>query len=432
MQRSFIHLAMAALILVSLAACTDHRDLLAPTKPNAMITGGPIGGGGGVIQIPRATDLIEISAGGSHSCVRRRDGLILCWGLNTKFQVGVPTTAYCAGAAVYLPGTLPCVTVATAVPLLTSAGTRPAVGAAHVTLGNTHSCALDTLKTAWCWGDNSSGQVGTGAAFYGQYPLPVTGANNNLTFVSLGAGGDATCGSSSIGGGLMCWGRSPGAASTKSTPTFVAAGTFSTVVVTTDHGCVNGFTNGQWDCWGSNASGQLGVSPASLASSAPFFTVHAMDNATSIAVANGVTCNDEPNGGSSQCFGTNLISSTVGLLGNPQDMAPFDFVPQIAGPFHGVSIGVNHGCALDALNAAWCWGIGTKGQLGGGSYQSSTAPVMVQGGLTFRSLSVGTDFSCGIAIDNHAYCWGDNYYGQLGNGGWSFLGATAPVRVSGL
>lgn len=80
----------------------------------------------------------------------------------------------------------------------------------------------------------------------------------------------------------MCWGQFPASAGAKSTPTWVAAGTFSTVVVTTDHGCVNGFTNGEWDCWGSNASGQLGTSPSTLASSAPFFTVHAMDNAPAI------------------------------------------------------------------------------------------------------------------------------------------------------
>lgn len=432
MPRSLIHLATAALTVISLVACTDHRDLLAPTKPDAMITGGPVGGGGGIVQIPRATDLMEISAGGYHTCVRRRDGLLLCWGLNSNSQIGVNTTAYCAGGTFYLPGTVPCVPVATAVPLLTQLGTGPAVGAAHVTLGNTHTCALDVLQTAWCWGDNSAGQVGRGPTLITQYPLPVTGPNNNLTFVSLGAGGDASCGSSSVGGGLMCWGRFPGSVSAKSSPTWVAAGTFSTVVVASDHGCVNGFTNGQWDCWGSNASGQLGVSPAALASSAPFFTVHAMDAAPAIAVASGITCNDEPSPNSSQCFGANMISSTVGLLGNPQDVATFDFAPQVAGPFHGVAIGVNHGCALDALNAAWCWGIGAKGQLGGGSLQSSTTPVMVQGGLTFRSLAVGIDFSCGIAIDNHAYCWGDNYYGQIGNGGWSFGGISAPVRVSGL
>lgn len=431
MYRSFIHLASAALMIISLAACTDHRDLLAPAKPNAMSTGGGIGGGG-VPPIPRATDLMEISAGGYHTCVRRRSGQILCWGLNTSSQIGVPTSAYCAGLTIYLPGTTPCVTIATAVPLLTQAGTGAAVGAAHVTLGNAHTCALDTLKTAWCWGDNSSGQVGRGPTLITQYPLPVTGVNNNLTFVSLGAGGDATCGSSSIGGGLMCWGRFPGSVATQSRPLFVAAGTFSTVVVTGDHGCVNGFTNGQWDCWGSNSSGQLGTSPATLSSTAPFFTVHAMDNAPAIALANGITCNDEPSPGSSQCFGTNMLNSTTGLLGNPQDLAAFDFVPQIAGPFHGVSIGANHGCALDAANAAWCWGIGAKGQLGSGAFQSSTAPVAVQGGLTFRSLAVGIDFSCGIAIDNHVYCWGDNYYGQLGNGGWSFAGIATPVRVSGL
>ena len=434
MQRSFVHIALAAMTIVSLAACTDdHRDLLAPTKPNSATL--PLGGGsGGITQIQTSTDLLEISAGGYHTCVRRRDGLILCWGLNTRFQVGVPTTAKCAGTGFFGSGGLDCVPVATAVRLLTLNGTGPAVGAAHVTLGNTHSCALDTQQTAWCWGDNFSGQVGSSAAFYNQYPLPVNWSNGSLTFVSLGAGGDATCGSSSIGGGLMCWGSYPSSSVAKQTsPTWVAAGSFSTVVVSNDHGCVNGFTFGEWDCWGSNASGQLGASPATMASSAPFFTVHAMDNASAIALADGVTCNDVPSQGTSQCFGANIISgTTIGRLGNPQDMATFDPAPQLVGPLHGVSIGINHGCGLDAGNAAWCWGIGTSGQLGGGNTQSSTALVAVQGGLVFRSLSVGRDFSCGIANDNHVYCWGDNYYGELGNGGWSFAGIATPSRVSGL
>ena len=68
MRRSFVHFAMAALTIISLAACTDHRELLAPTRPN---TNTSIGGGRPpcCIQLPGPTDLMEITAGSYHTCV---------------------------------------------------------------------------------------------------------------------------------------------------------------------------------------------------------------------------------------------------------------------------------------------------------------------------------------------------------------------------
>jgi alpha-tubulin suppressor-like RCC1 family protein len=44
------------------------------------------------------------------------------------------------------------------------------------------------------------------------------------------------------------------------------------------------------------------------------------------------------------------------------------------------------------------------------------------------SEGAGSGHNCGIATDNVAYCWGANHSGELGDG--SFTSSTTPVRVS--
>jgi alpha-tubulin suppressor-like RCC1 family protein len=47
---------------------------------------------------------------------------------------------------------------------------------------------------------------------------------------------------------------------------------------------------------------------------------------------------------------------------------------------------------------------------------SSSVPVQVWGGMTFKALTVGDGSACGVTSTATAYCWGDNAWGQLGNG----------------
>jgi alpha-tubulin suppressor-like RCC1 family protein len=63
------------------------------------------------------------------------------------------------------------------------------------------SCGLTTTGSAYCWGSNSSGQLGDGT-FTGK-PLRSL-VSGGLTFSSLGVGGDHTCGR--VGTAVWCWG----------------------------------------------------------------------------------------------------------------------------------------------------------------------------------------------------------------------------------
>ena len=67
--------------------------------------------------------------------------------------------------------------------------------------GSVHSCGLTSTGTAYCWGSNSRGQLGTGSTSSGP-PAVVAG---NHKFQSLALGAYSTCGITT-NGVLMCWG----------------------------------------------------------------------------------------------------------------------------------------------------------------------------------------------------------------------------------
>lgn len=72
-----------------------------------------------------------------------------------------------------------------------------------------HACGIansvSPLRTplpAYCWGENSSGQLGDGATENSAIPVPVAG---NLSFRIVATGGRHTCGISDDNG-TYCWG----------------------------------------------------------------------------------------------------------------------------------------------------------------------------------------------------------------------------------
>jgi alpha-tubulin suppressor-like RCC1 family protein len=95
--------------------------------------------------------------------------------------------------------------------------------------------------------------------------------------------------------------------------------------------------------------------------------------------------------------------------------------------FYQLASGGFHTCGIATDGAAWCWGTGSSGQLGEGTNHSTTMPVPVTGGLTFRGISTDNDYTCGVTTDYQAYCWGDNTSGQLGDGTRQSRSVPTPV-----
>ena len=80
-----------------------------------------------------------------------------------------------------------------------------------------------------------------------------------------------------------------------------------------------------------------------------------------------------------------------------------------------VTTGDSHTCAiLDNDNSLWCWGDGSRGQLGLGDTGERTTPHQVDG--SWIDVSAGDEQTCGIDTDGELFCWGNNDRDQLGLG----------------
>ena len=82
---------------------------------------------------------------------------------------------------------------------------RPRLVFRTVSAGASHTCGIASGGVAYCWGDNTAGELGTGDGLSHTRPAAVTG---HLTFASLSAGDGFTCGITDSGV-AYCWGRNP-------------------------------------------------------------------------------------------------------------------------------------------------------------------------------------------------------------------------------
>jgi len=132
-----------------------------------------------------------LSAGVWDACGLTAVGAAYCWGENASGQLGIGTTTgpdACSGH--------PC----SLVPLLVSGGLQFRA----ITVGFAHVCALTIGGAAYCWGANGVGELGTGGPPVGSTtPALIAGG---LTFASLSAGSQHTCGVT-VAGVVYCWGR---------------------------------------------------------------------------------------------------------------------------------------------------------------------------------------------------------------------------------
>ncbi len=346
--------------------------------------------------------LPRFMSGNGHSCGLAASGAAYCWGLNQNGQLGDGTTTDRASPVAVVGG----VTFAA---LATGGGY------------GLHSCGLTASGAAYCWGSNSSGQLGDGTTTDRSSPVAVAGG---LSFQALAVGYAHTCGVATTGA-AYCWGANnylelgDGTSTNRSTPVVVGGGlTFQRLAAGGTHTC--GFTvSGSAYCWGDNQVGALGDgtntshgTPVAVAGGLTF---------QALAAGEGYTCGITSSG-AAYCWG----DDTFGELGSASSSnSP---VPVAGGlSYQSISAGQTHTCALTAGGTAYCWGDNEFGELGDGSMNGNmiprTTPAAVPGGLTFQGISVGPWFTCAVTTSGATYCWGLNAYGQVGDG-------TGGVKVS--
>jgi len=319
----------------------------------------------------------------------------------------------------------------------------------QLSAGGSSTCGLTAEGAAYCWGGNSSGQIGDGTTVSRTTPTAVGGI---LRFRTIVVGATHVCGLTLAGSAAVCWGENSfgqlGDETTTTRP-YSAAVTGGLVFQTLSahggwHTC--GLTvTGAVYCWGANGSGQVnggncGVEPHFLYWICnPFnrpYPVLVRDASGSIPQFRAIeaggrhTCGVTTDG-TTFCWGGNEWGQLGDTTGTYPGLPPYGPVPLPASlTLRTAAVGGEHTCALDAAGATFCWGANGSGGLGIGALDSSRfPPTPVVGGLTFQALALGDQHSCGRRSDGSVYCWGNNAEGAVGDG--TQTNRTSPVATLG-
>jgi alpha-tubulin suppressor-like RCC1 family protein len=200
-------------------------------------TFGQLGDGTGLNQAIPAdvvgldSGVVDIRAGGTHTCAVTANGQLKCWGANYQGQLADGTTT----------SQITPITVANFSPSL--------VG---VESGYSHSCALTNAGGVKCWGYNLYGQLGTGDFVNALIATDVVGLASGVAAI---ANGYYTSCAITTTGQLKCWGSLIGSNVPVNNDTFIDG--VIEVGIGNGHTCVM-ITGGGVRCWGSNNYGQVG------------------------------------------------------------------------------------------------------------------------------------------------------------------------------
>lgn len=319
-------------------------------------------------------ELTVVAVGSRHSCALSPVGRSLCWGDNLFGSLGNGDH----GGEVK---NVPAFTTAEALVFLVS--------------GGSHTCGIGAAdEMSYCWGANYSGQVGNGGGPLDVFEaVPVVG---ELAFTSLAAGTRHTCGVDDLGA-AYCWGanrygqigigETDGLGDQHATPQPVTGGlAFASLTLGDNHSC-GLLGDGTAYCWGLDGDGQLGsggttpgrctdvegnetpcaASPQEVAGGLAF---------AALAAGGWHTCGITVSG-DTYCWGLNDHGQLgVGLESDPV-LEPRRIDSDLV--FESLAGGAWQTCGITADDIAYCWGRNDYGQLGDGTLDDRSAPVRVLG-----------------------------------------------------
>jgi alpha-tubulin suppressor-like RCC1 family protein len=217
------------------------------------------------IKVAGNVSFTALSAGGAHTCAISTSGDAYCWGFNNAGQLGNGSVS------------------SASTPALVSGGHKFTV----ISAGDSHTCGI-AADGVFCWGDNTFGQVGIGVTL--THEVAPAAIKYSSSFVTVAAGGFHTCAIDS-GGGAWCWGDNTTgelgdadfAQNRSGVPIPVSGGlTFKSITVggtgglgdyysipsAAGHSCAV-TTDGVTYCWGLNSQGELGTAALVGSSATP-------------------------------------------------------------------------------------------------------------------------------------------------------------------
>jgi alpha-tubulin suppressor-like RCC1 family protein len=309
------------------------------------------------------TKFTRLAAGRYFTCGLTSAGATWCWGDNSAGQLGNGSTG--AGGDSQnknAPGLV-----------------QGNVVLQSIVTGQNHVCGVNAAGAAYCWGAYPSGQLGNAS---GQDQTAPGRSAATLVLKSLALGGDThTCGLTTADGSAYCWGNNSfgqlgdgkKSNAAQRDPTAVTGGQkFTMLALGRTHTC-GLVADGSAYCWGGNTAGQLGdgtteerLSPVRAAPTLRFASLTAGDGQTC-----GLTAD-----GTAHCWGANGF----GQLGSGSAGGQQTAATAVAGgiKFAGLSAGEEFTCGVATDKTVYCWGSNRAGWLGDGTDVSRAAPARVK------------------------------------------------------
>jgi alpha-tubulin suppressor-like RCC1 family protein len=288
---------------------------------------------------------VELCAGDAFTCLRSSLGAVVCWGDNTRSQLGTSG----------IPGSPVRVAVTSAIDL--------ACGARHACAVSPDSAGSGKL---FCWGDNADEQVLRGAASIVTAPVAIAleaGATDVTHEVEAGDG--HTCAIVSFAGStdtrdVYCWGRNEAGQSADDPAEHVGPSrrgysAATELALGDEHSCV--MEGSATSCWGADDARAMTLT----------FRMRSIEAGARHTC--GVQLDRED---TLFCWGLNESSQ----LGGPPTVSSAQ--PMLPARIIGVSGGRAHTCAWTTAELA-CWGSNTNDQVFPG------APAMVEEAYIIRA-----------------------------------------------
>jgi alpha-tubulin suppressor-like RCC1 family protein len=228
------------------------------------------------------------------------------------------------------------------------------------------SLAIKTDGTLWTWGQNSTGQLGTGDTTSRSSPGTTAGGGTNWKQIDFG---EMHAVALKTDGTLWTWGLNSsgqlgtGDTTARSSPGTTAGGGTNWKQVSCGYKTSAAIkTDGTLWTWGDNYRGKLGI-----------------DNT----------------------FNRSSPGTTIGAGTNWKE----------------VSCGHTHAAAIKTDGTLWIWGRNNLGQLGTGDTTSRLSPITTSGGGTnWKQIKCGYNTTGAIKTDGTLWTWGRDAYGSLGAG----------------
>lgn len=327
---------------------------------------GRMPGGGSSSQVGRVKGgalegIVQASGGYAHAAAVDADGLVWMWGDNEAGQLGQGDMEKYAAA----------------VQVAFTADERIEAVAA----GYDHTLALSGNGEVWAWGRNQYGQLGDGTETERSKPVRVMAGLKPLDDVVAIAAGFGLSFALNEDGEVWTWGsqgKKEGdlqQVMLEKGGKLVPLGEIVTLSAGYDHALALD-RYGKLYAWGSNRSGQLGIG----AGDDTTYSLHAVEltglPAFTAAAAGDQTSAALDKEGDIWVWGASYPYDAGGKPTEPDRFAPVRLTDD--GDFSTVSVGRDHGMAVDDKEQVWVWGENDYYQLGHAYNSFSTGKPVVQ------------------------------------------------------